>query len=602
MLGHRQEIEETWAVTGKVTDHLVYVHDAVIGRGLPARVVPRPNVPTATVQTGTTYVPVMVTPIPASYNTQKSNITGNLMIILNDEESTDAAVWLAAEDDLNGERSAAEIAAGCDCEDHDLGGHDAPLPFDMGASVPHDWFEDMQRRCEELGLAPPAPRPKPVPAGIKFDADLIPSNGPTTAVGDSGMDTLIDGLDIIDAYTRWCGKMTPDPGGKRESIMVSCPDPRHRDSNPSAWINLDNQTWFCGGCQIGGDKYDIAAHGLGFDVPAYKDKHQFPDLRRQMAAALGYTVRKTAGGQEIVTRADSPQPVEAPPANSPQPVAPLAEVIPINATPDPETGEPAGGWPAIDWRSLVPEGTFLRKWMEACAKDDLPEEYYFWLGLQAISMAIGDDVTFNDTIPVKGNLYVCLLGTTGMGKSRAIRALEHVLREAIPYSYDDPHSKGACLIANPGSAEALVDEFSRPIFEDPVDPLKITGYGHVRGLLKIPELSDLVASGRRSGNKIKPMLIDLYDAPADVKITSRTAGTVIADQPYCSVVTSTQPGAIKDLIAHGDAASGFANRWIFVAGTPKKRVALGRGPLDLTGTLARWKPSRAGRAPGRSST
>lgn len=467
------------------------------------------------------------------------------------------------------------------------------------------WREEATERAAALGLAPPADAapaaPKRVPTGTTFDADLIPSNDPTSAAGDSGMDTLLDGLDIIDAYNRWCGKMVPDPGGKRESIMVSCPNPRHADTNPSAWINLDNQTYFCGGCQEGGDKYDIAAWGL--DVPDYKSKRQFPELRRQMATALGYTVERTIGGQTLVRpHADPddlplaavPDPDRAPPLSE----CPLATVTTL--MPAVPTGAPVGGWPTIDWRSIFPAGTFLHKWMVACSKDDLPDEYYVWLGLLAVSMACGNDVTMNDTKPVRPNLFVCLLGPTGVGKTRSISALEGVLSEALPYDYDDPRSKGVAQIPNPGSAEALVDSFSRPIKDDPLDTKKVTGYGEVRGLLEINEFADLVAGASRGGNKIKPMLIGLYDKFSDTVVNSRGSGTVRAAKPFCSVVTSTQPESIRDLIVDSDTSSGFGNRWIFVAGRPKKLVALGRGPLDLSSTIEPLMTIHGWAEPGRS--
>lgn len=460
-------------------------------------------------------------------------------------------------------------------------------------------LEDAKKRADDLGLAPSEPRAKvqkikPVTAHagapLVFDDDLIPDGSSGTPEGD-GLDIVIDQLDIIDTYLLWCGKMSPDYGaGQRESIMISCPDPQHRDSDPSAWINLDEQVWFCGTCQKGGDKYDIAAWHFGYDVPSYKTS-SFPELRRKMAEALGYSVRKSVGGRDIVTG--------GPGLGEPEPEPELATVTQIAGDPVRQRSDPSRLWPQIDWRAIVSEGTFLNIWMKECAKDDLPEEYYFWLGLVALGMAIGDDATLDDSNPVKGNLFICLLGATGMGKSRSVRALEELVRDALPYDHDDPHSTGACLIANPGSAEALADSFSRPLMVDPLDPTKITGYAKVRGLLKVSELSDLVASGNRAGNKIKPMLMDLYDAPTDITLRSRGFGTVRAETPYCSMVTSTQPGAIKDLVAHTDVASGFANRFVFAGGQPKRLVAIGRSRLNLTDAAQALRRVRSWSGSGR---
>src|SRR5687768_1442359 len=99
------------------------------------------------------------------------------------------------------------------------------------------------------------------------------------------MDQVLEKISVIDAYNRWCRKMVPVvKGNQREGIKISCPIPGHTDNNPSAWISIDKQTWFCGGCQVGGDKYDIAAYWLGFPVPGYKDGSEFHKLRERMAS------------------------------------------------------------------------------------------------------------------------------------------------------------------------------------------------------------------------------------------------------------------------------------------------------------------------------
>jgi AAA domain len=99
------------------------------------------------------------------------------------------------------------------------------------------------------------------------------------------IDQFLDGVDILDAYRRWCGKSEPDPGGRREGIMISCPNPAHPDHDPSAWINLDQQVYFCACCGDGGDKFTIASYHFGLDT-----KTRFPELKRQMAKACGYAV------------------------------------------------------------------------------------------------------------------------------------------------------------------------------------------------------------------------------------------------------------------------------------------------------------------------
>lgn len=433
-------------------------------------------------------------------------------------------------------------------------------------------MDRVRERRESLGLGPSQSAPAAPPV---FDPDLIPDPGESNYVRsqeDTDIDTLLDGVDIIEAYSRWCGKMEPKIGSKRESVMVSCPTPGHADKHPSAWINLDKGTWFCGSCQVGGDKYDIAAHRFGYDVPGYK-QNSFPVLRRVMAEDLGYVVTPTAAGTIV-----SPREPESNGADEEPDPAPVLSIAPAPSATDTR----------IDWRSLVPPETFLHRWMTVCSKDDLPEEFYFWLGLVAVGFAAGDDVILRDNPNVKGNLFVTLYGPTGIGKTRSSRSLEEVLDKALPYDQSDPNSTGISKIASPGSGEALLDNFAKPIF-DPMDPKKVIGHAQVRGLLRIDELSDLMSRAHRTGSTMKPVLMRLYDGYGDIDHSSRSYGYVRAERPFCSAVTSTQPRAIHTLLMQSDADSGFVNRWVFAMGEPKKLIAIDREPLDIDSCVSPLK-------------
>lgn len=108
------------------------------------------------------------------------------------------------------------------------------------------------------------------------------------------VDAAIDATDVLEAYRLWIGKMEPKVyNGQTESIKISCPIPGHEDNDPSAWINTvkgEGGLWHCGGCSQGGDKYDLAAIGLGFSYPGYKSDGSFRDLKLAMARSLGVDV------------------------------------------------------------------------------------------------------------------------------------------------------------------------------------------------------------------------------------------------------------------------------------------------------------------------
>lgn len=437
--------------------------------------------------------------------------------------------------------------------------------------------EKARRKMKERGLeadpterlvSRPAP---PVRPDVSEFADLVPDvDLGARRQEDVDIDGVIDSISMVDAYVKWCGKSQPKGTKSGESIMVSCPNPDHPDKNPSAWINNNKGVFACGGCGFaGGDKFDVAAWHFGYNVPAYKTDGSFPELRRKMAEELGYTVTRSLTGQTVVSKDESAEPAAAA-------LAPVISIVPDQPVQDLELG--------IDWRKIVPTDTFLSKWMHVTCGDDLPEEYYFWLGLMAVGFAGADDVVLVDNPLVKPNINVCLYGSTGIGKSRSMRALNEVLKKGLPYDRDDPYSTGIKLVPSPASAEALLDSFSQKLF-DPTDPKKIIGYTQVRGLLKVDELSDIMGKASRQGNVLKPLLMSLYDGYGDIDLQGRTAGYVMAKNPFCSVVTTTQPRAIRDLLVQSDADSGFINRWIFASGKPKKLVAIGRAPLDIESTV-----------------
>ena len=420
----------------------------------------------------------------------------------------------------------------------------------------------------------------------EYDPAVIPEIEPVHRTPeDDDIDRILSDVDILDAYRRWCGKMEPHVGsGQRESVMVSCPNPAHPDKNPSAWINLDKDTYFCGGCQEGGDKFTIAGLKYGLDP-----KTQFPALRKQMAEDLGYTIRRTIGGATVAepsTNGGGGATVEVPLAEWSQPSEALSAPLPSSTNPQPEAEAEEIDTSLYDdlcipWRDFLSTDTFLGRWMETCSVSDLPEEYYFWEGLLALGLAVGHDAVLQDYPTVKANLFVCLFGPTGIGKSKAMVPLTELLEEALPFDPDDLSNKGALLAPIPGSPEAMIDLFSKKEY-DPADPKKIVDYHEVRGLLRFNELSVLTERAARTGSDLKGQLMELYDAYHSIALRSRTAGYVKADHPFCSFVTSTQPDAIRDLVKDTDVVSGFLNRWVFAAGRFKPLRWMGNNKISVS--------------------
>lgn len=466
--------------------------------------------------------------------------------------------------------------------------------------------------------------PPAAPEEEKFQQDVPEVYKPGEGViseDEQRLDNAIKNLDIIDAYLRWCGKMVPYVGNKRESIMISCPVPGHIDDDPSAWINLDKQVWYCPKCDMGGDLWDIAAFKFGYNVPGYKsDPQAFRNLRKEIGDSLGFKFESTGGKHYVVPPASvgasdghpedapTPQVVQSEPQGQPtgnQPEAVEASNSPAvenrQAPPGPQgtLGKLPGAiqqeqeekkWQeehataaTIDWRAIVPRDTFLYEWLTATTVDDCPVEFHFWTGLMALGLTVGRNRTLQDEPSVLGNLYVCLTGPSGSGKSRAKRHLINILQHTQPW--DHQRKVGIKHIGQPGSGEYIVAAF------DEIDELE--GRIPVRGLLSYDEFANLVATGVRVGSTVAGSLLELYDAPP---IMSSGAGSGknknerIAENPFGSVISTTQTGSIKNLLDKKDDVSGLMSRWVFASGQLKPPRAIGQVAVNLsvpTGILNR---------------
>lgn len=419
-----------------------------------------------------------------------------------------------------------------------------------------------------------------------WDSDLIPDLGGGKASDDRDdlikkLDTIVSKIDIIEAYHRWCGKMRVDRRKRvTEGIKVSCPMPGHPDADPSAWVNTEKNVWYCGGCCVGGDVYDLAAMHYGFPVPGYKEGGQFHELRKKMVESYGFTFHTAPGletpvlvapEQPKVNKGGRPKKEEGGEGGSVTAISPELE-------PD---AEPMAHRPGFDWRTVTPEGTFLKEYMDCCRLDDVPEEYHFWNGIMALAVTAGRDVTLEDQKPVLANFFLCLTGPTGDGKSRSFGHLAELLYQALPYRAEDPTGKGVDLMKSPASAEVLISMFINSIM-DPTDPKKIAGFAPVKGIIEFNELSSLVGRASRKGNVLKPTLMEFYDGSRVIGTNSISSGRMRAENPFGCLFTTAQPKALKDLIREGDATSGFLNRIVFASGTAKTRIGIGGKRIDIT--------------------
>ena len=441
-----------------------------------------------------------------------------------------------------------------------------------------DWWDRM-----EAAENPQPPKEESNWSPNTWDPALIPQVQDDSNLSDEDreLNRIIQNIDMMQAYDRWIGKTVDQSTvGRTDGVMVSCPFPHHADPPPprgklNAWIKPSARLWHCGKCEAGGDIYDLAA--FHFDMEGYKkDPGIFIKLRERMAEDFGYTVKRLPGNQKMIIPPDDEpesQPQEQSQATQePEPsnVTPLHLVEPGEDEDDEATQL---AYPSLNWREIVPQDTFLWEYMEATSNDDLPEEYHFWHGLLALGHAVGRNVTLDDTRLVYGNLMLCLLGRTGAGKSGSRGWLTEVIEDVLPFNMSMSPPSGVKQVSSAGSGEYLIATFMHAP-RDPISGQSLGGQS-INGIVDFDEMSQIIKTVNRQGNILGSIVMQMADAKPRVTSGSLTGGERVAIKPFCSIATSTQPKAIRTLFSTNDAGSGFLNRWVFAAGPPKKREAIG---------------------------
>lgn len=452
-----------------------------------------------------------------------------------------------------------------------------------------------EKRARDAAKQAPSPVAEPESPYADFGLEDVDEAGYKKTQDDQAIDQIIGGLTVMGAYQKFVPK---DPKTKRsgaDEYLVSCPNPLHPDKVPSACVNIKTELWTCYSCGKGGDAIDLVALQMGYTDASYKSGKNFVELRKKIAVGMGWTPQLKAAGQTQqmysppVTPAGPPPPPSAATLTLDPRVTLAPQVTSIKAAPSynepvvPDDGldeDKDFDYPTIDWRAIVPEDTFLWRYMEATCELQVAEEYNFWNGMVAIGAALGHKVSLRgQPINVYGNLYVCTVGPSGGGKTQASHPLEKMLREVMPWHPDDQFTQGIKFLSTPASGEFMIQQFTHSV-ADPTDP-KTEIIVPVKGLVNFSEMSEMVTKMQRSGSTLKDACIDMYDNKPRVSSGSITSSDKSATNPYCMMTSTTQLKSIKGLLTERDAASGFLGRWVFSMGPQKERDLWGDSLGDM---------------------
>lgn len=441
---------------------------------------------------------------------------------------------------------------------------------------------------------------------------------------------------IVQAVRTWGKQQAVIKDHRTEGVKVRCPYSHHVDNVPSAWVNTQKNTWFCGKCQIGGDVIDFYAAAKHDLQPTDFHRHsRFHQIIEEMADDLGIQIVSAAdGGFSVEAKTESwesnltdkeseelpERPTEPVPTTvieqTPEGPMTYEEFFEPSVPASAEASEPVtitddellrgleledeideyeffdiNEVPSFDWRELdLNEDTFLHSWMTQ-AEDELgwvPIEFFVALGFQAISIACSHRTTSKSFgLPLTGSTLCVLVGTTAAGKSTATNRLSDLISRAVGPKWDRQLGTGVKKITSIASAEALTQRVRTDI-DDPKNPDQQMEVPSNVWYLE-DELAQLVSRSRRSGGEhIKQRIMRFHDfaktkdEPEMVaEDHSLTGGYRDVHDTYFTGTFLTQNEAIRDLVEKKDLVSGFFNRMMFFMGNSRtKRLASANHSID----------------------
>jgi hypothetical protein len=206
-----------------------------------------------------------------------------------------------------------------------------------------------------------------------------------------------------------------------------------------------------------------------------------------------------------------------------------------------EISEKSDSFPSEAWTGL------FRLWRDELGEcTDAPIENLWGAFLLAVGMAIGRNRWICNPMPLYPNVYLLLLGDSGISrKSTVLGFAERLLKES-----------GADFKTLYGIVST----------EGIIEPLAAAE--RIKALAYADEFRTLLSVANRKGTQdLLPKLNSLYYC----RTTSvdRRKDPVTAVDPFFSLMTATPKDYIEDLISDREVSGGFFNRFLSICGTPR---------------------------------
>ena len=230
------------------------------------------------------------------------------------------------------------------------------------------------------------------------------------------------------------------------------------------------------------------------------------------------------------------------------------------ASPRADDGVPTATFPEAAWRGIF--GAYREL---VGPTTEAPDTYHFWLCAFCLGTTLGRRLSVYHARRLYPNFFTVLVGPTGWGrKDTAWNRIEDILKDLHVQSGEECGSFE--LIPGIGSAEGLIDALSG---------------GNRVVVVREAEFLALISKARQDNlSNLIPQLTALYDSPDHHTMKTRSK-PVDCRYLFLSLASATTRAWLKKAITERDILGGFANRFIYIPGTPKDAIPY-PPPVDST--------------------
>lgn len=190
-----------------------------------------------------------------------------------------------------------------------------------------------------------------------------------------------------------------------------------------------------------------------------------------------------------------------------------------------------------------------------CGDSEVPEVFHFWSCVSLIAAVVEDRVWFQkfkheSLFP---NLFVMLVGPSGLGKGTAIGNVMRLANESVTINRYRGRTTAAHLVDHLGKMGT--DEYGRKVLSNP------------KLWLVMDELSNDISTNKSMVREFVFMMTELYTASGyKMQTGTRTHGQVNIDNPLVNWLAGTTEGCLRDVLSKDLLESGFTARTCFIFG------------------------------------